>query len=292
MISALAKFDNITAAGILARAALAITDNPAGEIQLPGEASIREAVISEALLAHGLNPQDQTPQALERLEEILDSERESLVQAATRPALERLSIRGDLPSDLFDIELVRDISDFHGPKFRAEEKLIAETVRSPDREQHYGPPLAPGQPFLISLFAKQFPSQYPAKTFTMLVVGQRQGLKLVIHQAWRIYPSEVSLENTTTLVDLLQRFSDNFGIEIELGGKRGRFILAADLPKSDSLSVSWRALSGEPQKIGKRQRRKITLSCFTQKRPNGTIQAALAVAIDLNKYSRLLEAMR
>jgi hypothetical protein len=294
MISALRQFDSVTAAGILARAALALDDNPAGIYRLPNEESLREAVIAEARRAHGINAQDVSQQTLERIGEILDIERENLIAPIDpKPALERLSTRGELPSDLFKIEIIRPIADFHGRKFATEKKLIEETVRTPNREQHYGPPTRPDQPFLISLFAREYRNKYPLRTFTMLVAGQRQrnSLKLDIHQAWRVYPSEVDLANTTSLVDVLHRFSDKFGAEMTLGDQRGHFILAAALPKGKPLSASWALLEGEPKRIGRRENRQITVTCFIQPDPRGeTIQAALAVAIDLNRYRRVLES--
>jgi len=292
MISALQQFDDITAAGILARAALAIDDNPAGSYRLPGEAELRNAVISEARLAHGLDPDDRTPKTLEQLGDILDFERETLIAPTNaNAALERLSERGHLPSDLFKIEIIPNISNFHGRKYPAEEKIIAETVRSPDREQHYGPPARPEEPFLISLFAREYRNKFPLRTFTMLVAGQRKGLSLAVHQAWRVYPSEVNLEGTSSLVDMLQRFSDSFGAEIQIGNQRGHFILAAALPQNQPISASWRLMQGEPQRIGRKEKHVITVTCFAQRGPQGqATQAALAVGIDLNRYQRVLES--
>jgi hypothetical protein len=149
-------------------------------------------------------------------------------------ALERLSTRGEWPSDLFKTEIVQNIADFHGRKFATEKKLIEETVRSPGREQHYGPPTRPGHPFMISLFAREYRNRYPLRTFTMLVAGQRKGLKLDVHQAWRVYSSEVDLANTTSLVDVLHRFSDKFGAEMTLGDQQGHFYLGRGTPEGET----------------------------------------------------------
>lgn len=292
MISALERFDRVTAAGILARAALAISDYPQGELRLADEASVRDLVLDEARRKHGIRPDDTTPETLDRLGEILDSERESLIAPAdSNSVLARLSERGDLPSDLFKVEIINSISEFHGSKFSKERKLIEQTVKDPDREQHYGPPEDQAQPFLISLFAKEFRSQYPNRTFTLLVAGQRDGIKLEIHQAWRVYPSEVQLEGAETLIDMLKKFSDVYGVEINLGAQKGHFILLAAMSDIRELQQSWDITAGEPQRIGHNlQRYQITVTCFAQKRSDTTYQAALAVAIDLNRYRRLLES--
>ena len=292
MIAALRQFDDITAAGILARAALALDHNPASDYHsVPNEVALREIVIAEAARAHGVAFDFSSPESLEKITDALDEERDALL-APRDPlsALERLSERGTLPSDLFEIDIIRNISEFHREKFPREERLIRETVRSPDKEQHFGPPSEPGQPFLISLFGKYFPHQYPLKGFMLLVAGQRKGLRLEVHQAWRLYPDFVS-GDSKSLVDLLQRFSDVFRVEIELEGKRGHFILTADLPNKPGVTARWSAVAGEAIRKRNLERREITLTCFTQPHPVTQVpQAALAVAIDLNKYRRFLES--
>src|SRR5262245_52971443 len=126
MIAELRHFDHITAAGILARAALALNHNPASTQNLvPGEVAIRERVIAEIQKMHGIRADQESPESLERLVDALDKERDSLVAPKdSRPAFERLSVRGTLPSDLFEIEIIRNISEFHREHFPREEKMI------------------------------------------------------------------------------------------------------------------------------------------------------------------------
>ena len=289
MIAVLERFDQVTAAGILARAALSIDGNPAGGYRLPDEARIRQAVIEEALRSRGFNPHDRRPEALAELGDILDSEIDSLVPTVNQTAaLERLAERGDLPPDLFEVEVIKNISDFHGYHFPAEQALIEATVRSPDQEQHYGAhPTERDAPFLISLFAKFFPDRYPGRSFTMLVAGQRVGMKLVVHQAWRIYPTDVDISGAKALVDVLKGFAEIFGVNQEVGSTKGKFILTTDLGGRSDLEGSWQNAEGETDKKG---RREISVSFFYQQAVKGPLQAALVVAIDLVKYRRYLES--
>ena len=295
MISTLENFDKVTAAGILARAALAIEDqdNPAGTPKLPDETSLRRSLLAEARKMLGVLSSDQSPRTLERLGEILDTECESLIGPTnidSNLALKRLSERGELPSDLFEIRIIPNIEKFHGRKYPHEKKLIESTIRSPDQEQHFGPPASADGPFLISLFAKHIPHQYPLKSFTMLVAGQRNELVLDIHQAWRIYPDIVNLNGIANLVDMLRRFADIFGTEISLGDKRGHFILAADIPKGQVIKTTFN-IKADVDTSRKKSEKLITVTCFVQHNPMGGLnQAALATGISLSQYAEVLKS--
>ena len=288
MISALKRFDDVTAAGILARAALAIDGNPSGSYRIPDEESVREQLIAEVMRRHGLRRDDHTPRSMEQLSDLLDVELDTLIAPSnSEEALERLSTRGSLPSDLFKIEIVNQVSDFHGRKFDREERLIQKTVRSPDREQHYGPSIGPDVPAMISLFAKYFPNEYPIRSFTMLVAGQRNGLTLRIHQAWRVYP-DIALDGAPTLVDLLHCFSDQFGFELTVGDKTGNFFLSAALPQDiEDFEATFEV---RPESVGKNRRKRLTFSYFFQHAKPAGPKAALLVAIDLDKYRSFLES--
>lgn len=293
MISSLQRFDKLTAAGILARAALAIYDesNPAGDARLPGEASLRAQVMAEARSVLQLDPNDSSPQALERLSDVLDAECDGLVGPTdTESALNRLAEKGQLPSDLFKINVIENVRVLYGKKYAREEKLIEDTVRAPDQEQHYGPPKDPNEPFLISLFLKHYPSEYPLRSFNLLVAGQRSDLTLNIHQVWRIYPADVDVTGAETLVDVLRRFSDKFGEEISLGGKKGHFIYAADIPRGEKIEGAWN-VSDNVAAAKKGKAHRITMSFFTQANPQGTSnQVALAIGIDVTRYLDAISA--
>ena len=54
-------------------------------------------------------------------------------------ALGRLAERGDLPSDLYKIDIVREVSGVYEKYFSLEKRIIETTIRSPDVEQHWPP---------------------------------------------------------------------------------------------------------------------------------------------------------
>jgi len=283
MIHALEKLDNRTAAGLLARAALALEGdgNPAASTILDNEGAIRDALFREARERLGLELDDLRPEAVEKLGDFFDEESERLIEPPdTQSALERLAERGDLASDLYRINIIPNIVQLHGKNFELEQKIINRTVRSPDREQHYGPPTEPGQPFLISLFAKKFRTLWPYKDFTMLVAGRRDKLDLHIHQAWRIYSAFVN-DMGASLVELLERFADVYGIDLHIEGKTGHFFLMSDRPPQQRIEVDAHGKKTE-----------YTISHFmANNAKTGKMESSLIVAIDLDKYRATLQKM-
>lgn len=291
--SPLTEFDSITAAGILARAALSITDqeNPSAEEKIHNEFNIRRQLFVDARNTLGVAFDDNSTDTLERIGDVLDAESDLLIEEVDQDTvLNNLSQKGMLPSDLFNVAIVTNIENFHGKKFKHEKELIELTVKSPDQEQHYGEPVGPSEPFLISLFSKYFPNHYPLRSFTLLVAGQRNGLVLVVHQAWRVYADLVNLDGVSDLVGMLERFSDSFGAEIEIGSQKGHFIKSAELKRGDPFPPTVkipirRGLLGKKIKSTE-----TTITCFYQQSPTDeNNKAALIVAIDLDRYREALQ---
>jgi hypothetical protein len=284
MIASLKTLDRTAAAGLLARAALSLgyEGNPIAP-SIRGEEEIRSALIDEARQRLGVDRGDDRPETIERIADCLDEESDKLLAPPdTQAALARLAERGDLPSDLYEIDIIPNVIEFHGKDFPLEKEIIETTIRAPTLEQHFGPPRKIHEPAMISLFARTFRTRWPLKDFVMLVAAQREGFRLHVHQAWRIYPSRVDVKGVKTPVDWLSRFANAYGAEIEVQGKKGHFFLftTEDIP-----SVFNVPLSGKPEAI--------MVSRFTQKDPvTGIEQSALVVAIDLVRYGRMLDALR
>jgi hypothetical protein len=283
MIEAISGLDKRTAAGVLARAALALEGegNPAASATLDGEHALRLELIREVRNHLGVPLDDNRPETIERVGDFLDTASDELLGPPdTRSALERLSEHGTLASDLYNINIVPNIAAFHGKQFALEQQLIQRTIRTPDREQHYGPPMVPGDPFLVSLFYKNFWTPWPAKNFAMLIAAQREKLTLYVHQAWRLY-APLADARGIDLVDLLKRFADTYGFNVEIGGERGHFFLSTSEPLTSWARIGIRAPHPE-----------VTFSYFSQinpftKRP----QSSLIVAIDLNRYRAMIKKM-
>jgi hypothetical protein len=97
--------------------------------------------------------------------------------------------------------------DVYRKDFPLEKDIIETTIRSPTLEQHYGAKRKPNEPVMISLFLKSFRTTWPLKNFWMIVAAQRVGLRLDVHQAWRVYSSAVKLDGAKTPIDWLRSFA-------------------------------------------------------------------------------------
>jgi len=284
-MSSLTKFDNVTALGILARTALFLEDeyNPAASNKLPNELQLRENILKDIRKKLGISPDDSSITALNILGDALDSECNSLIEEVDNAAiLQRLADRGELPSDIFEINIGSNIEDFFGKKYDAEKNLIRDTIRLPDSEQHYGQQSGTNDPFLISLFARYFPNKYPNNSFTMLVAGQRDGIVLTVNQAWRIYKDSINLEDVTDLVDMLRRFADKFGAEIDFNGQKGNFFLAVDSPNIPTLNF-------KIDNTKSKSKKQIAINYYIKNVDAKSKQASLVLAINLNEYRKVLK---
>lgn len=287
MIEALAGFEPQTAAGILARMALALdgdADNPDAEPRVPDEEAIRRRILAELRGRLALAEGDQS--SVERLYQAIDDEAESLLGVPELdPALERLSERGELPSDSYVVEFtdaLRARLEEHGLPLGAEEKIMRLAVRQPHAEQHYGPRINDEQPSLVSIFARRFMHRDPTQDFILLVLGHRQGIKLQVQEAWRIYPAEVRLSGVTTLVDIVRRFAERFGCPVTVGDRTDRFILSAHVPYVPDQGSFFVAVdSPVPGHF--------VASClFRVLEAEGIVEVAFAMAINLDRYRRVL----
>jgi len=298
MINSLSGYDNVTAAGLLARMALALDDagNPAANDRLPEEKWLRNKVRTELYATLGLKLDDESLEAIEKFADALDTASDSLLGPLDmQEALASLSKKGELPSDLYHIRIMEQVEDLYGDKYPAEHELIEATVRGPDQEQHFGDP-DPGDEgrHLISMFAKHFPDPFPYRSFTLLVLAQRQGTLLTVVHSWRLYADRVNFAGVSDLVDVARRFVDVYGKDILVNGEKGRFFLTATLTKNGSTETTIEV----PSKYvldSKGRRKEVTsavtdIYCFQQSKPAGGIVASLLMAIDRLKYLASLSA--
>lgn len=286
MMEALTQFDNRTAAGILARAAFSLEPlpNPAANPLVDGEMRVRSKVIDSARKQLGIDERNNEAEALDKIGDYLDKEAESLIgEFNTDASVRRLIEGGSLPSDLYDIQIIENIKTDLGPRFEKEKSLIVRTVREAQRQQHYGPGDKNdlSQPRMVSLFSRNFTTPYPFKDFILLVAGHRGDNKVLhIHQAWRLYQSQVDTTGAPDLVDLLKRFSDVYGYDITVGGQTGHFFFFGPLVKPGNIEIRDH---GKPSSV--------SISSFAQVSPTGKPMSSLITAINLKKYHETLKKM-
>jgi hypothetical protein len=296
MITALQQYESLTAIGILARAALSIDDdgNPAAEVKLPNESSIRRAILNEIRENLGIGLNDVSEYSLERLGDALDEELTKLTDKTDdHDILSQLADKGELPSDLYEPTLISNLRGIYEKHWYLIQDNIFETIRKADREQHFAPAAdTKGEAPLVSFFAKNFQEKNPQDNFTMFLVGQRQGLKLEIHQAWRLYTSDIKFSGTKNLFELLERFTEVYGVEFDLNGKKTKFIVNSDLGEDqDSVANINIVKKIKTDRKGKKSNSSmnIIISHFVGKRENGTTNSTFTVAIDVDKYLASLE---
>src|SRR5438105_8473931 len=104
MMQVLERYDRYVAAGILARAALALQSGQNEFLSNPvvdDEAALHGALIANARHVLGLRADDRSPAVIERIGDYLDAQSEGLIgEPRVESALHRLIDRGDFASDL------------------------------------------------------------------------------------------------------------------------------------------------------------------------------------------------
>lgn len=296
MIAALQKLEPLTAIGVLARAAFSLDwdENPVAKMRLPNESIVRKAIFEEVRGNLGFAADDESPKALELLGDAIDEELTQLAGTTDNDeVLRKLAVKGEVPADLYQPVLLPVLRQVYEDHWYLAQDNIFDTIRRADQEQHFETAGSAGGTPLISLFTKEFLGKDPRNNFTMLVAAARDGLKLEVHQAWRIYHEDVFLAGASDLVDILKRFSDVFGLEFSFKGKRAKFMLEVELDETAEYSAKIEIIFPiTTDSKGRRKQRdsNFTLSHFVGKRANGTANAALTVAIDLNKYLATLVA--
>lgn len=295
MISTVANYAPSVAAGILARAAFAIDDlvNPASAYRLAEEPSIRQAVFEEVRNFLGVARDDESAATLEKISDVIDKELDVLSSTQNSDSvLIDLAAKGEIPSDLYEVSIIPNVRQIYEEKWYAEQDLIITTIRESDQEQHFGQESDEQNPALISLFSKSYSEKIPHNSFTMLVAAKRDGMTLHVHQAWRIYEDEVKTKDAQNLIEVWRRFSNVFGIEFEVGGKKGKFIVNSNLPDDVEVirQIDVQAaffIDGRGRRVPKPMH--FLVSNFVTERPNKTVEASLTVAVDLKKYGSSLK---
>jgi len=287
MIEALNRFDNLTAAGILARAALSLAYvAPPLSGTVADEEKVRAKVIAEARNQLGLDAENFDGETIEQIADYLDAESDKLMPPPdSASAFKRLAGRGELPSDLYTINVVQNVKDLYGKEYPLEKKIIQATIHAPNFEQHFGQDPNPEKPAMVSMFAKSFRTRWPLKNFIMLVGAQRQEgtTQLNVLQAYRIYPSRVDLSGANEPLEWLKRFTEVYGAEIEVNGVKAKFFNYAQItrPLETKAEVGAKG-SGKP--------RQIIISDFTRWQDGREI-ATLIAAIDSDKYRATLDEL-
>lgn len=299
MISALAEFDSHTAAGIVARAALAVEDeaNPAALATLPGEDRVRDRLFAEVRASLELAPNDWSPMAMSRIGDALDQELDALSPVENEQrVLDELGKRGELPADLYRIVIDEGMRNIYAKHWLAEVDRIHKTIKKADREESLGLE-NPVEPSLVKLFARHYAGGNPYHDYTHLVVTQPgDNRQLYVAAAWRLYTFSVPHVEGASLLDMLKRFCAVYGVKFKVDGiEHEAFTLTLNIPGEE---MSFKVEVGAQTMTDSKGRRvpkplpALSLSFFTERgadRATGAARSAYMVTcINSDKYKAAL----
>lgn len=232
ILESVRRFEPKVAAGLLAQTALRLERTVASDDQkylVDDQPMVETSIIEELRKLLGIPAGDYSSQAVAALTDALDEQTEIVGQLNKTNNFDRLSTEGLLSSDLYDVVFQPHLPDNFAWRWSVEAKLASSVVKNPDKEEvlRSGLPNAGVLP-LVSIFARYFHHKFPARSFWMLVLGERSGRTFSVAQIWRAYPGEVDLSSCETLLDVVHAIATKFGHSIELGGVTGKFFFRAN----------------------------------------------------------------
>jgi hypothetical protein len=267
------------AAAILSRAALDIETgglNPAAFPTTPYEASIRERLIERLKSSFESTNDDNKTDLNEWILQRLDEATSELDPSQDEPAaLERLILNAALPSDVYDVTFEQQAEAELFPMLPPNEREhVLEVIRSPGYEEDFGPSITPNAPSPVSLFGRWYDLGRPRDRFLLVVIGsRRENRRISVHHFWRIYPIDINICACKTLVDVIERFAEKYGADLEIAGWRGHFLRYMALPE-----LSWKL--NLPNQKGRR----VMVFVVTRHPTPQTTEFAFAIGVDLNAY--------
>lgn len=282
MTQTLKQFTADERALLLARIARRYLPNPGIDppLDITPEDEAIQARILEEIKAHLRITSEAEPEAKKALIDYLsEGMSRAVLENADLKAIEhRLGQRGELPISSYKVKF----GDM-GKDSSSESGLTTNSVRvaiyHADEIQHlhYSEPERPGKD--LSLFLKHHLSP-DRDSYTLLVIGRREGNVIHVENAWRVYHLEVELSSAHTPLDFLRAFIDVYGLEIQVGDRSGKFITEVFVPQH-LLSTRTNFIQG--------MEKSKDFSAFAFMKPvQGLIrkgaEVGMAFAIDMSKY--------
>ncbi len=239
---------------------------------------LKQKVISEIRGNLGLQADDNSPKALNRIHRLLLSEmtKSVLSDADEAEIRERLGQKGDLSPNLYQVKFSDASSYFIKTGIS---RVVAESVvKNPDYFQHLHPDengLNPENS--TSLFTKMFIGGEIQNNHTLIVVAQRQGFVQLIQEAWILYHVDVDITQAKTPLDMLKLFVQKYGENMMVAGKEGSFFWEEKIP----------IVFGKPSdimRIPNTDKHNDWIACTQIKENDGFVEIGHAYSINLTKY--------
>jgi hypothetical protein len=216
MLQTLEKLDRSRAASILSLAAREFLPRPADEKNPnPADRDAAAALIRE-LSTQVLSRRPQAAVDPVALQEALSREISSylLGEADSATVRARVGDKGALSPSLYRVSFSPKFDNY--TKFWGLSKnYVLRAIAHCDQVQHFVSKMeGPSSPSHSSLFTQNPPvKQYP---YTIIVRCQRLGDALIVDEAFRVYHDEIDMIGAASPLDILTRFIEKFGEDVEV----------------------------------------------------------------------------
>lgn len=290
MLNTLSNLDPRTAQGILANLALGMMpDSGIGSSAsiTPIDPDLREQLVRELRIKLRLKRDDDSPKALAKLYAALADEMKGIaLQGEDLNKIKaRLGQQGILSPSQYKIKFAqpfRDTAEQCGvSQYQAES-----VIRNPDSYEHLIPEhfgFDPNQ--ASSLFMKVEKQTSHSERYIVLVFANRTGYVQEVINAWRVYPSDVDLRDSSSPTDVLKAFVERFGTTFKLGEKTGKLFT------HERLSVKHKTPgenSVELLKTTSSTAGDLTYLFSAGRKNSEMIEAVLSFSIDYKEYTESL----
>jgi putative transposon-encoded protein len=217
MLQALEKLDPSRAASVLSLAARKFLPRP-GDDHTPNQAdqAAAEDVIRELSTKAASSRKPQTEVNTAAVQEALSREISSYLLGGVDSAEVRARVgeKGALSPSLYRVSFSLRFEN-SVTLWGLSKTYVVNAIAKCDQVQHFVSKIeAPNAPAHTSLFAQTPPVKHDP--YTILVKCQRSGDMLIVDEAYRVYHDEVDLIGSSSALDILKRFIDRVGREVEI----------------------------------------------------------------------------
>lgn len=243
---------------------------------------VRRRVLGEVYQKLRVSHEDKTEKSQARVLTYIGKEmsRAALAGSDLQEIKNRVGQQGNLRPAAYKVILTsKEEKAFQ--KYGLSRAQIKTSVNNADDFQHLLPDLFGPVSNDVSLFVKSFPNE--DDPFSLLVQALRDGAKLNVQHAFKIYHSDLDFDTRQEPLDLLLAFVDKYGLRITVGDETGKFVMYKTVPHHGSpISSNFFNFHADDEPTAFR-------SGFHIKLTENTIEIAVGYVINETKYLSDLE---
>jgi len=291
MLDTLSNIDPRTAQGILANLALGMMPDPGigpPATTAPIDSDLSKQLFRELRIKLHLKRDDNSPKALAKLYATLAAEmkRIALQGEDLNKVKARLGQQGILSPAQYQIKFdkaFRLAEQCGVTQYQAES-----AIRNPDSYEHLIPEHFGFDPeHASSLFMKVERPTAHSERYIILVFANRKGYVQEVINAWRVYPSDVDLSDSSSPIDVLRAFVERFGTIFKLGDKTGKLFMHEKLAVKHEKDgkTSFELFKPTPSTVGE-----LTYFLGTGRTSKEMVETVLSFSIDYKEFIDSLKA--